>query len=690
MGADWRCRDEAEGIFELVIRRKDPRDAGDQPCFYTFPDLDEWTTGDLYKAHPSLPDHWMYCGRADDIIVFSNGEKLNPVTIEETLAGHPAIKGAVVGGQDRFQPALILEPTEPPKDKAAEEALINGVWPLMEEINAMTVAHGRIVRRLVMVADVEKPFPRSGKGSIQRGLALKAYNEEIDALYERADEVDEEDAAPLDFSTSDATTQSIIHMMGDKIGVKDVKSDTDFFSLGVDSLQVMTISKVLRSSFAVVGVDIGADSLAPRVVYANPTAELLAGYLRSLALDGGDHVQDEIARELKTFNALVSKYTNDLPDPRPGKPAPLDEGQTVLLTGTTGSLGAYLLDGLCTNPHVSKIVALNRGGDGGKSRQAGVSSSRGLGCDFSKVEFLSADLSLPDLGLGSAKYDELLSAADRFIHNAWPVNFNVSIASLEPNIRGVRHLVDFSSRAAKSVPIVFLSSIGTVMGWRSAEQVPEQRLDEFGLAEMGYGRSKLAGSRILDAAVAHSAIPAATVRVGQIAGPKGRKGVWNRQEFIPSLIASSLYLGMLPRQLGPGDEVDWMPIEDVAGLILDVSGVTVKTPVSGISGYFHCVNPIQASWEDLASVVQSIYSGRITKLVGLEEWVAALEKSAADSKNPGQKLLDTYKGTMQASQAGLPHVHLAVGRTIAQSPTLARVGPVTPELLRNWCAQWDF
>ncbi|RKU46996.1 hypothetical protein DL546_007719 [Coniochaeta pulveracea] len=100
MGAEWRPLAEKPEVRELVVRRQDLQDPGNQAVFYTFPDLSEWSTKDLYSPHPTLPDHWLYRGRADTVIVFSNGEKLNSLTLEDVIVGHPAVKGALVVGQD--------------------------------------------------------------------------------------------------------------------------------------------------------------------------------------------------------------------------------------------------------------------------------------------------------------------------------------------------------------------------------------------------------------------------------------------------------------------------------------------------------------------------------------------------------------------------------------------------------------
>ncbi|KAF4955998.1 hypothetical protein FGADI_4171 [Fusarium gaditjirri] len=688
MGIEWRRHDSNE--YELVVRRK-ASDPGNQGCFYNFPELSEWRTNDIFQPHPTLKDHWLYKGRADDIVVFSNGEKLNPVTIEGVVSDHPLVKSALVVGQGMFQAALIIEPIAEaqPKDEAESKALLDKIWPTIEKANAETVAHGRITRNLIAFADPALPFPRADKGTIQRGKAVKLYADFISALYENAEMLEDGPSIALDFSNDDALTGSIISLFVTKLGVEKLEPDTDFFSVGIDSLQVMTAANLLRGALHKAGVD--TSTIAPRVIYGHPTPRALAGYIQSLQ-DGVSH-DDEETQEINQIRRQVAKYTKNLPAPRTGKQAPLDDGQTVIVTGTTGSLGAYMLDKLCRLESVKKVIALNRSEDGGLSRQPSVNEFRGLTTDFSKVEFLHADLSLPDLGLGQSKYDSLLADVDRVIHNAWPVNFKFTMSSFESHVRGVRHLVDFSSAAVKNVPIIFISSIGTVDRWSSPEAVPEEALHDLTLPSMAYGRSKLASSLILDAAAEQSGVPTASVRVGQIAGSRGEKGLWNRQEMIPSLIASSVYLGVLPDHLGAQQEIAWSPIEDIAGLILDVAGITVHKPVSEISGYFHGVNPATVSWSDIATVIKDFYGDKV-KLVSVGEWVERLEASAKEEnvdfdKNPGVKLLDTYRGLFAVGKEVQP-VKYGMERTKSHSPTMRELGPITPDLIRNWCRQWGF
>ncbi|WYZ39099.1 hypothetical protein EsH8_III_001013 [Colletotrichum jinshuiense] len=697
LNVDWRSASgEDEDIYEQVIVRKEKEDPL-QGIFYTFPDANEYNTKDLYRKHPTLPNHWTYYGRSDNIIVFSNGEKLNPVTIEEIVTGHPRVKGAVVAGAMRFQPFLMLEPMEELKSEEEQQSFIDDVWPLVVKANKETVAHGQIGRAFIGVTNPEKPFPRAGKGTIQRPMALKLYKDEIDEWYNKAEDGADSVSVHIDIGSQEALVDSIGKLFQQTLGSRPLSADSDFFSAGIDSMQVINASRLIRRGLEAAGVSITADAIATRVIYAHPTPRQLASYLmdrvRNTGANGaaaeGDG-DDGANHDIHAMEAQLSKYTRDLPQNPGNKPAPADEGQTVLVTGTTGALGSYLLDLMESNPAVKKVVCLNRSEDSGK-RQVKMSADRGLATSWTKAEFLCADMSKSNLGLEPGVYERLLAEADRVIHNAWPVNFNISVETFEPHIRGVRHWVDFSLRAAKNVPIIFISSIGTVDTWQGPGPVPEKRLMDLSLPSTGYGRSKMVSSLILDEATQRSGVPTAVVRVGQVAGPSSEAGVWNRQEWLPTIVASSAYLGLLPRDIGAMTTVNWTPIEGIANLVLEVSGVAAPVPLQNINGYFHGVNPRTVPWEELAGAVKSFYGDRIKKVVPFGEWLRALEDSASSTddmdKNPGIKLLDFYRGLSLGGEHG---VEFAMDRTMRSSKTMKEMQAVTPALMQNWCRQWGF
>ncbi len=646
-----------------------------------------------------MPNHWIYHGRSDNIIVFSNGEKLNPSTIEDVTQGHPEIQGALVVGMNRFQPALILEPKKQPQDDKEAQELIERVWPVVIRVNQETVSHGEITRQLVMLTSPDKPFPRAGKGTIQRGAAVKLYKDEIDRLYEEQGQVSDTEVPQINAASEDALIGSIQDLFTARLGAKGLEPDNDFFAGGVDSLQVINASRLLRAGLEAAGFHVDATALATRSIYANPTPRRLAQYLLSLLQSGGKTTpESEEEHEVHAMKTIWQKYTTDLQRPKTARPDPADEDQTVLLTGSTGMLGSYILDQLVKNPSVKKIICLNRAIDGGARQQATAMKERGLARNhIEKTELYHADMSRPDFGLPPDVFSRLLREADRLIHNAWPVNFNIPTESFEPHLRSVRMVADFATQASKRVAIAFISSIGAVDRWDMANgPVPEERLEDVRIPGGGYGRSKMVGSLILEDAARVGDFPAAIIRVGQIGGPQGDAGAWNRHEWLPSIVASSVHLGALPADLAVMDRVDWTPCEQIASLVLEVLGVTQRVPPREISGYYHGVNPSATTWGELVPAIRRFYGeDRIPKLVTFKEWVDLLEKSQTNDtesldKNPGVKLINFYRGLSDAKEAGQRPLLYAMTRTEEHSPTMKSAKAVTPDLMLHWCKQWGF
>lgn len=171
-----------DGLRELVIVRNEKLDLF-QGVFSTFPNIDEYPMSDLYEQHPTRPGSWAFRARADDIIAFNNGEKLNPVTMEGIISAHPAVNSAIIGGHGEFQAALLVEPKASPTTSEEREQLLYDIWPTVVQANHGCPAHGRIMKNFVMFTSPEKPIPRAGKDTVQRYATLKLYATEFKALY---------------------------------------------------------------------------------------------------------------------------------------------------------------------------------------------------------------------------------------------------------------------------------------------------------------------------------------------------------------------------------------------------------------------------------------------------------------------------------------------------------------------------
>ena len=197
----------------------------------------------------------------------------------------------------------------------------------------------------------------------------------------------------------------------------------------------------------------------------------------------------------------------------------------VLLTGSTGNLGSYLLEELLSNGDVKKVTCLNRSPNA-KERQKTNAVSRGLSSDLLEspaLEFLKCDLSKSDLGVEPATYQQLASSTTHILHNAWLVDFNHHLTSFTPHIAGVRNLINFTLSCANQATLFFVSSISVVGRWGTlagaSSKVPEEILGDWRTAKMGYGQSKLLSERLLAEGAKTHGIKTTICRVGQVAGP---------------------------------------------------------------------------------------------------------------------------------------------------------------------------
>ncbi|TQN70617.1 Non-canonical non-ribosomal peptide synthetase FUB8, partial [Colletotrichum shisoi] len=708
-GLEFRKATSEDNVYELVITRKSTQ-LPTQGVFYTFPDKEEYRTSDLYQPHPTLPHHWKFYGRADNIINLSNGEKLNPVRMEEIISGNPAVKAAIIVGAQKFQPALIIEPLAQPKTAEETDDLIDRIMPQVAEANATIATHGRIVRHLITVSKPDKPFVMADKGALKRMATVRLYADEIEELYANPREIPLSKVPTPDMSSQAALGKSIEKLLREHLGVPHLDSDADFFAAGMDSLQIIAAARFITASLRATddryGGGGGGVVIEARDIYSHASPVQLAGHILEAVAHGtttqGDDEAEE-AQSLRLMDQLYRTMTQDLIRAEPGRPEPAKEQQTVILTGSTGNMGCYLLDELVRNPRVKKVVCLNRSADGGAGKQAKAMEERGLRqppAESGRVEFLHAELARPKLGLPEGVYSRLLGETDRVVHNAWAVNFNMPLEAFRPHVRGVRNLADLAAAADKRVVVVFVSTIGSTSQWdgRRRGPVPETSLHEYDLPRLGYGQSKHVSSMVLEDAAEVGDFPLAVIRVGQIAGPLADDGAWSRQEWLPSIIASSLVLKALPGHLSGMNAVAWVPVETMSRMILDIAGLTEES-TDYHEGYFHGSNPSVAFFDQLAPSIQRYYGkDRLPELIGFKDWVDRLEASSRTSagalgeadRNPGLKLVDFYRGAASAGE-DLPRTMThETRRTVSCSPSLRSVQPITPELMVHWCKQWNF
>lgn len=112
--------------------------------------------------------------------------------------------------------------------------------------------------------------------------------------------------------------------------------------------------------------------------------------------------------------AMVTTYCANFPTHAPSVEAPAKD--TVLVTGTTGSLGCALLSKLLETPEVQHIYALNRIGEDGRDlvqRQQDRLHEWGFNPEIvydKKITLLEVDMSVTRLGLEDDLYEKVFSS----------------------------------------------------------------------------------------------------------------------------------------------------------------------------------------------------------------------------------------------------------------------------------------
>ena len=723
-------------LYELVIVRK-PEYEEFQGVFWSFPELDEFFSKDLYTPHPSKPGRWMYKGRIDDVVVFSNGLKINPVSMENIIVAVPEVNGALVVGQGYFQPLLLLEPKQHPVTPKGIQELIMKVWPAVQQANVESPAYGQIFRDFIMLTSLDKPMPRAGKGSVLRASTILLYEKEIDHFYTSS--MSGAGTSTEDIALQDKVScrESLRPILATLLGSSDFGEEDDIFSLGFDSLKVANFVRQINGILKRMKED---DLVVPSaLIYANPTLRSLASALHRRSVRNGISEAFAEGQEGSEMDLLLERYSKDLPPPN--KHIIARTPITIILTGSTGAIGSYLLHVLASQPSVSKIICLNRSrGDDPRKRQRHIMETNRLTTiDSDRIQLFDADLTKSNFGLPNESFDEMLETVTHIVHNAWEVNFNLSLQSFFPHIEGVRRLIDFSNRSKLGAHITFLSTIGTCAHWPSKNDgpMPEVPLKSWEtVMETGYSRSKAISERLLDHAAGTSGVSSAICRIGQVAGPTDRRSVWNSKEWFPSLVKSSNTLESLPSTLGSMQSVDWIPIDVLAQSLVDItlqlgSGSSVvpngtstrewktctmkghkdkrslmshvsqavedpngETPAAEPAArVYHLVNPNKTTYAALVSTIRDMFPNE-PELISLHQWVGELVATKDQvqdlATNPALKLLDFYQSLVDADKEEKRMVDLDTTNSLSVSSSLRELEAVKPEWIRLWMQGWGF
>lgn len=151
-----------------------------------------------------------------------------------------------------------------------------------------------------------------------------------------------------------------------------------------------------------------AARITQNFVFSHPTIKQLS--TRVVELVRGD--PGEIESPSATIEKMIEKYSVGL-GPICRSDEAVSDHAVVLLTGSTGGLGSFILEALLKHPRVRKIYAYNRPSKNPvtvEKRQEDAFDDKGLDTKIlnsEKLVYLEGDSALPTLGLSIELYNEV-------------------------------------------------------------------------------------------------------------------------------------------------------------------------------------------------------------------------------------------------------------------------------------------
>ncbi|KAF8506283.1 male sterility protein-domain-containing protein [Hysterangium stoloniferum] len=636
-----------------------------------------FATNDVWEPHPKEKGLWKHVGRKDNVAstVLSTGEKTDDRQLVSLLSQDDRIGQIVIFGAARPLNGVIISPAKRSTDDFDPDKFRESIWETVEMANTIIPKHSRLIRQMVLIEKPSKPFVTSDKGSVKTRDTRALYEDEINAAYDSLKGGYETQTSLLEVDEMHVrgTLRDIIwNICGEPLD-----DNMDIFDTGADSVVAIQIRAALISLIKNSGSDI---SVPANIVYIRPTINQLTTF--TLNCIRGVLNQDRADDRCNQIDECIHRFSFAPTAP----PTILVNDITVLLTGSTGSLGSHVLDRLLDRPDVKHVYCLLRDGktldhlkNAFKIRSLSVDK---LVEESDRIGVYSSDFSKRGLGLPLNILDRIQADVTHIFHCAWDLNFKLPLEKFESqHIGGVLNLIELarSSKRTRLPRFAFSSSIGAVSSYPKSS-IPERGFYDPGVTgTTGYGQAKYISEVLIDSASRTLRMPATIIRSGQLSGST-INGYWSRTEFIPRLFASSLSLGIFPDTM---PAAAWLPVDIAAAGFIDLA-LDEKSSLS----YYHLENPVTTSWSDITKMFLAASNGKV-KVIPTEEWIKQVEKTAnasmalktqLTSTNPAVFLLEFYSELMASSDTWRA---LDVSLSVQIAPSM-KFGAVAPELVKKY------
>jgi len=406
------------------------------------------------------------------------------------------------------------------------------------------------------------------------------------------------------------------------LGLSNATLDTEksLHDMGLDSLMAVELTSILRAELQV--------ELPIRALIEDPSIDSIATLLINQLIpeSANAEAKADVAANVLDLNAEAVLDPAISPDNAHIKA--VDEPTSILLTGATGFLGAFLIQELLDQT-TADIYCLVRSPDieSAKARLQNNLESYDLWNEDYKPRIIPilGDLGQPKLGLSTEQFERMANQIDAIYHNGALLNYVYPYSKFKAiNVLGTEEVLRLAC-TTKVKPVHHISSVAVFESSAYYGKVVTES-DDIDRSEgiyLGYSQSKWVSERLVKIA-GDRGLPITIHRPPLVSG-HSQTGLWNTDGFLCRMIKGCIHLGSIMTDLDL--MLDLSPVDYNSRAI-----VYLSRQKESLGKLFHLQNPHLLHWSDLVDFICSM--GYPMERVSYEEWQVRLSKARENPLYP--------------------------------------------------------